>query len=163
MKIHNEYARFIQNFDWNYFITCRTPYKIHTKTVRDWIEKLFNRSYKVEKVFFVSERDKGDWNNLHVHMLLDTNTDMTYKEVRYGLGNISVGDYQIVYDQDEGDSLTYTIYFDELDGLQDPIKEELTETTLEVNVESGTTYYWRVKTSDGQSSSYTLVYSFVVN
>ena len=101
MKIHNEYARFIQNFDWNYFITCRTPYKIHTKTVRDWIEKLFNRSYNVEKVFFVSERDKGDWNNLHVHMLLDTNTDMTYKEVRYGLGNISVGDYQIVYDQDE--------------------------------------------------------------
>jgi len=101
MKIHNEYARFIQNFDWNYFITCRTPYKIHTKTVRDWIDKLFSRSYKVEKVFFVSERDKGDWNNLHVHMLLDTNTDMTYKEVRYGLGNISVGDYQIVYDQDE--------------------------------------------------------------
>ena len=101
MKIHNEYARFIQNFDWNYFITCRTPYKIHTKTVRDWIDKLFSRSYKVEKVFFVSERDKGDWNNLHVHMLLDTNTDMTYKEVRYGLGDISVGDYQIVYDQDE--------------------------------------------------------------
>ena len=101
MKIHNEYARFIQNFDWNYFITCRTPYKIYTKTVRDWVDKLFSRSYKVDKVFFVSERDKGDWNNLHVHMLLDTNTDMTYKEVRYGLGNISVGDYQIVYDQDE--------------------------------------------------------------
>ena len=101
MDLNYEYARFIQNFDWNYFITCRTPYKIYTKTVRDWIDKLFSRSYKVEKVFFVSERDKGDWNNLHVHMLLDTNTDMTYKEVRYGLGNISVGDYQIVYDQDE--------------------------------------------------------------
>ena len=101
MKIHNEYARFIQNYDWNYFITCRTPYKIYTKTVRNWIDKLFSRSNKVEKVFFVSERDKGDYNNLHVHMLLDTNTNMTYKEVRYGLGNISVGDYQIVYDQDE--------------------------------------------------------------
>jgi len=101
MKIHNEYARFIQNYDWNYFITCRTPYKIYTKTVRNWIDKLFSRSNKVEKVFFVSERDKGDYNNLHVHMLLDTNTDMTYKEIRYGLGNISVGDYQIVYDQDE--------------------------------------------------------------
>jgi len=101
MKIHNEYARFIQNFDWNYFITCRTPYKIHTKTVRDWVDKLFSRSYKVDKVFFVSERDKGDWNNLHVHMLLDTNTDMTYKEVRYGLGNISVGDYQPVYNNEE--------------------------------------------------------------
>ena len=101
MKIHNEYARFIQNFDWNYFITCRTPYKIHTKTVRDWVDKLFSRSYKVDKVFFVSERDKGDWNNLHVLMLLDTNTDITYKEVRYGLGNISVGDYQPVYNNEE--------------------------------------------------------------
>ena len=66
-------------------------------------------------------------------------------------------------DPDEGDSLTYTIYFDEVDGLQDPIEEELTETTLEVSVESGTTYYWRVKTSDGKSSSFTLVYSFIVN
>lgn len=66
-------------------------------------------------------------------------------------------------DPDEGDSLTYTIYFDEVDGLQDPIEEELTETTIEVSVESGTTYYWRVKTSDGQSSSFTLVYSFIVN
>ena len=27
-------------------------------------------------------------------------------------------------DPDEGDSLTYTIYFDEVDGLQDPIEED---------------------------------------
>ena len=33
-------------------------------------------------------------------MLLDTNTDMTYKEIRYGLGNISVGDYQPVYNNE---------------------------------------------------------------
>ena len=66
-------------------------------------------------------------------------------------------------DPDEGDNLTYTIYFDEVDGLQDPIEEERTETTLDVSVESGKTYYWRVKTSDGKSSSFTLVYSFIVN
>ena len=66
-------------------------------------------------------------------------------------------------DPDELDSLTYTIYFDQVDGLQDPIEEDSTETELEVSVESGTTYYWRVKTSDGKSSSFTLVYSFVVN
>jgi len=68
-------------------------------------------------------------------------------------------------DPDEGDSLTYTIYFDEVDGLQDPqtANTNITETSLEVEVESGTTYYWRVKTSDGTSSSFTLVYSFVVN
>ena len=68
-------------------------------------------------------------------------------------------------DPDEGDSLTYTIYFDEVDGLQDPqtANTNITDTSLEVEVESGTTYYWRVKTSDGTSSSFTLVYSFVVN
>lgn len=66
-------------------------------------------------------------------------------------------------DPDEGDSLTYTIYFDEVDGLQDPIEEGTSETELEVSVESGTTYYWRVKTSDANSSSFTLVYSFIVN
>ena len=66
-------------------------------------------------------------------------------------------------DPDEGDSLTYTIYFDQVDGLQDPIEQDSSETELEVSVESGTTYYWRVKTSDGKSSSFTLVYSFIVN
>ena len=66
-------------------------------------------------------------------------------------------------DPDEGDSLIYTIYFDEVDGLQDPIEEDVLESLLEVSVESGTTYYWRVKTSDGKSSSFTLVYSFIVN
>jgi hypothetical protein len=68
-------------------------------------------------------------------------------------------------DPDEGDSINYTVYFDEVDGLQDPktAKTNITDTSLEVDVESGNTYYWRVKTSDGQSSSFTLVYSFIVN
>ena len=68
-------------------------------------------------------------------------------------------------DPDDGDSLTYTVYFDEVDGLQNPLtaNSNITETSLEVEVESGTTYYWRVKTSDGTSSSFTLVYSFIVN
>ena len=101
MRIHNEYASLLQQFQWNYFITCRTPYKIHTMTVRNWITKLLKASNKVEQTFYVSERDKGDYNNLHVHMLIGTNTDMTYKEVKYGLGNVSVGDYQPVYDNEE--------------------------------------------------------------
>ena len=66
-------------------------------------------------------------------------------------------------DPDEVDNLTYAVYFDEIDGLQVPIEEESSETSLEVSVESGNTYYWRVKTTDGKSSSFTLVYSFFVN
>ena len=68
-------------------------------------------------------------------------------------------------DPDESDTLTYTIYFDDIDGLQDPSGDNtgVSETSLEVSVESGKTYYWRVKTSDEKSSSFTLVYSFFVN
>ena len=68
-------------------------------------------------------------------------------------------------DPDESDTLTYTVYFDDTDGLKAPSDNNtgVSETSIEVNIESGTTYYWRVKSSDGKSSSYTLVYSFVVN
>ena len=59
----------------------------------------------------VSERDKGDYNNLHVHMLIGTNTDMTYKEVKYGMGNVSVGDYQPIYDNEERDDDGYAVGF----------------------------------------------------
>ena len=101
MKITKHYSEFLQRFNWNYFITCRTPYKIHTMTVRNWVSKLFRRSDQVDNVFYVSERDKGDYCNKHAHMLIGTNTDMTYKQIRYGLGDISVGDYQAIYDKDQ--------------------------------------------------------------
>ena len=100
MNLYKDYANFIQQFQWNYFATCRTPYRIHTMTVRNWLTKLLKRSNKVEQAFFVSERDKGDYNNLHVHMFIGTNTDMTYQEVKYGMGNVSVGDYQPIYDSE---------------------------------------------------------------
>ena len=69
-------------------------------TVRNWLTRLLKRSNKLEQAFFVSERDKGDYNNQHVHMLIGTNTDMTYQEVKYGMGNVSVGDYQPIYDSE---------------------------------------------------------------
>ena len=81
-------------------LSIRTPYKIHTMTVRNLITKLLKASNKVEQTFYVSERDKGDYNNLHVHMLIGTNTDLTYKEIKYGIGNVLVGDYQPIYDSE---------------------------------------------------------------
>ena len=47
MNLSKDYADFIQQFQWNYFATCRTPYKIHTMTVRNWLTKLLNSSNKV--------------------------------------------------------------------------------------------------------------------
>jgi len=63
-------------------------------TVRNWITKLLKSSNIVEQAFYVTERDKGDYNNLHAHILIGTNTDMSYQEVKFGMGNVSVVDYQ---------------------------------------------------------------------
>jgi uncharacterized repeat protein (TIGR02543 family) len=62
------------------------------------------------------------------------------------------------------DTLVYTIYIDAIDGLQDTngTIPNLTATEVNYQVTTGTVYYWRVKSSDGSSSSFTQVYSFRV-
>ena len=52
MYVAKDYSAFLKQFNWDYFITCRTPYKIYTMTVRNWINKLYKRSVKVDNVFF---------------------------------------------------------------------------------------------------------------
>ena len=99
MDVRQQWAQFLNEYDWNYFITCRTPYKIYTRTVSSWTDKLYGNSLKVDKVFYVAERDKGDYSNNHLHMLIYTNSSITYPELRNALGDISVGDYQEVYDK----------------------------------------------------------------
>ena len=99
MDVRRQWAQFLGEIDWNYFITCRSPYKIYTRTVSSWIERLYGNSSKVDKIFYVAERDKGDYANTHVHMLLETNSSITYPELRHALGDINVGDYQEVYDK----------------------------------------------------------------
>ena len=53
-------------------------------------------------------------------MLIGTNRNMTYQEVKYGMGNVSVGDYQPIYDSEEvskyvtkhiGNDVDYDILF----------------------------------------------------
>ncbi len=65
-------------------------------------------------------------------------------------------------DPDTGDTLKYTLYVDTTDGKQTPETglSNLTAKTASVALEAATTYYWRVKTSDGINSSYSIVYSF---
>ena len=65
-------------------------------------------------------------------------------------------------DPDTGDTLKYTLYVDTTDGKQTPpaAQTDLTAKTASVALDAATTYYWRVKTSDGVNSSYSIVYSF---
>ena len=76
------------------------------------------------------------------------------------------GDGKVTFTWDgsdpDGDSLNYTLYVDTTDGKQTPptAQTDLTVKTLDVALDAATTYYWRVKTSDGTNSSYSIVYSF---
>lgn len=62
----------------------------------------------------------------------------------------------------DSENLTYTLYFDTIDGLQTPIEAytNLSTTNLDVSVSANTTYYWRVVSSDGYNHSYSLVQGF---
>ena len=65
-------------------------------------------------------------------------------------------------DPDSADTLSYTVYVDTTDGKQTPTTalSNLSAQTADVELEAATTYYWRVKTSDGTNASYSIVYSF---
>ena len=65
-------------------------------------------------------------------------------------------------DPDSGDTLTYTLYLDKTDGKQTPpsAQTDLSVKTLDVAVDAASTYYWRVKSSDGTNSSYSIIYTF---
>ena len=65
-------------------------------------------------------------------------------------------------DPDQGDQLKYTLYVDKTDGKQSPTSDlsDITSKTVDVALDGGTLYYWRVKTSDGTNSSFSIVYTF---
>jgi hypothetical protein len=64
----------------------------------------------------------------------------------------------------ENDALVYTVFIDKVDGKQDPpaAQKNITAKSIDVSVEVGQVYYWRIKTSDAQNSSYTTVFQFKV-
>jgi hypothetical protein len=65
----------------------------------------------------------------------------------------------------DADTLIYTIFIDTIDGLQ-AAKESLkniSTSSVQVDIVSGTTYFWRVQISDGFGSSFSPIYSFRVN
>lgn len=64
----------------------------------------------------------------------------------------------------ENDKLSYTVSIDAVDGKQTPTAAltNISASTVDVAVEAGKVYYWRIKSSDGSNSSTTVVYQFKV-
>jgi len=67
-------------------------------------------------------------------------------------------------DPDSGDTLSYTLQADkDEDAVKtDPsiVVSDLSSESVDVELEASSTYYWRVKTSDGTNASYSIIYSF---
>ena len=59
-------------------------------TARKWIDQLFSRSHKVDYVFFVSERDKGDYQPIY-------DTEQVCKDVSKYVGHNV--DYDFIFKQ----------------------------------------------------------------
>ncbi len=72
-NLTKEYGKWIGSMNWDYILTIRRNYKTNSKTVRTVSEKIFNRIPEIDKLMFVGERDKMDWNNHHIHLLINTN------------------------------------------------------------------------------------------
>ena len=96
-KINVEYGKFLTQQKWDYFVTCRSDYKIGLTTPYTWSKRLV-KAPQIEKLFFIVERDKGDMNSKHVHMLLDTTTDISSGLVKE-YSKVAVGDFQKIYDK----------------------------------------------------------------
>lgn len=62
----------------------------------------------------------------------------------------------------DGDPLTFTLFADTVDGDQEPPAEwtGLTETSMRIEVEPNTIYYWHVETTDGKNTAISNTYSF---
>ena len=62
----------------------------------------------------------------------------------------------------DGDTLTYTLYVDTVDGKQTPTaaQQNLTQTSLTLDLEPGKVYYYRVEASDGKNTSSSITRSF---
>ena len=75
-------------------------------------------------------------------------------------GEVNIS-WEAAQDPDE-DAVTYTLYADKVDGLQEPPAEwkNISSTSVDVSVEANTVYYWRVITSDGSNTSTSSTYTF---
>jgi hypothetical protein len=75
--------------------------------------------------------------------------------------SVSGGDITFTWtgnDPDLGDSLSYTLYVDKVDGKQSPVKTGLSTNTAQLSLDTGAIYYWRIKSTDqNNNSSFSLI------
>ena len=56
-------------------------------------------------------------------------------------------------DPDAGDVLTYTLYVDKVDGKQTPVMSAISSSSVQITLDTGSTYFWRAQTTDQTNNS----------
>lgn len=62
----------------------------------------------------------------------------------------------------DGDTVTYTVFADTIDGNQEPLEawRNISESNMTIAVEAGKIYFWHVETSDGVNTAISSTYTF---
>jgi hypothetical protein len=73
MKRNNskEYGDWIGKMGWRYMITIRKNYKTNSTVVRNTANKLIKGIVSCDRAVYVGERDSVDYNNYHIHILIN--------------------------------------------------------------------------------------------
>ena len=72
MKTTTAAAKWVNDYDWNYFITLRRNYKTTSTMVNKISNELFDKVKEIDRMIYIGERDKGDPTNYHIHILAKT-------------------------------------------------------------------------------------------
>ena len=66
-----DYGDWIGRMKWKYMVTIRKNYKTNSTVVRNTAMKLIKSLESYTRVVYVGERDSVDYNNYHLHILID--------------------------------------------------------------------------------------------
>ncbi len=70
-----DYGDWIGKMNWKYMVTIRKNYKTTSNVVRNTAKSLIRNIENYERVVYVGEKDSVDYNNYHIHILIDGKDD----------------------------------------------------------------------------------------
>jgi len=73
MSNSKTYGNWLGNMVWKYMVTIRKNYKTSSNVVRKTSTQLINGLVDIKRAVFVGERDSVDYNNYHIHILINGN------------------------------------------------------------------------------------------
>ena len=96
----NTWGGFLNQTNWNHILTFRPHYRLKMFSADSLMKRLFNHP-KINKLFYAMEQD-STLDMTHLHILLDTNSQLEKKEVLKALktNSKSIGYFETALDNE---------------------------------------------------------------